>query len=143
MAVDSLESGPERVRTAVGEFYHDTMISYDGEFNEAVLGIESQEGALLFLLGRLEDYELNHGNKEALGIVRCEITNALASTKDADLIKSLRDGLWAPALDVAKLEQESFGAFQRIRGAVHLYDNAEAALVIGGAEKILEDLGSQ
>lgn len=143
MAIDSLESGPERVRTAVGEFYHNTMIDHDGEFASAVLGVPSDEEALLFILGRLEDYDINHGKKEALALVRCEITNALKSVEETEHRSYLRENLWDPALEAAKIEQESFGAFQGIRRAVHLYDNAEATLAIGGAEKILEDLGPQ
>ena len=142
MAVDSLESGTERVSTAAGEFYQDIMINHDGEFVDAVLHTPSQEEALLFIIGRLEDYDINHGNKEALGLVRCEITDALKSVEDTELRSSLRDNLWGPALDAVKLEKESFGAFQRLRQAAHLFDRAELTLVMSMVDQISGDLGS-
>lgn len=142
MAVDSLESGPVRVRTAAGEFYQDIMINHDGEFVDAVLHTPSQEEALLFIIGRLEDYDINHGNKEALGLVRCEITDALKSAEDTELRGYLRDNLWGPVLDAVKLEKESFGAFQRLRQAAHLFDRAELTLVMSMVDQISGDLGS-
>lgn len=142
MAVDSLESGPERVRTAAGEFYQDTMIDHDGEFVAAVLDMPSKEEALLFIIGRLEDYDIKHGNKEALGLVRCEVTNALKAVEETELRSSLRDNLWDPAFDAVKLEKESFGAFQRLRRAAHLFDSAESVLVMRMVDKISAESGT-